>query len=55
MIYKNFFLKIAIVVFVALIFGYDDLKHGKYFEFIARTIFIFAFAQAMAIFTQSQK
>jgi len=47
--------KMIVCIFFALIFGYRELKQGRYIEFIARVIFVFAFAQAIVLFSQSQK
>lgn len=55
MINKPLAYKLAISTSVALIWGYDDLKSGRYISFIARLIFIFIFAQAIILFSRAEK
>lgn len=54
MINKSLVYKLVISSLVALIFGYSDLKNGRYLSFMARLVFIFIFAQAIVLFSQSR-
>ena len=55
MINKSLVYKLIISIIVALIWGYSDLKNGRYISFVGRLIFIFIFAQAMVFFWQTQR